>query len=341
MKPGRVRMVDVAEAAGVARSTASYVLNGADESIPEVTRQKVLKAAEELGYRVNRIAQHMARRRSGLVGLIIPSIREPFFSSLTATLNDLIQEQGLRLVFQVVDFEKGRDASAVALQELIEWQVDGMIVHLEHASDLAKLQPILKGTPTVYFGIDSALRELGGLPNCSSICIDLYSGTRFAVEKLLGMGHRSFCFVDRMFARNDSRREATIDALRAHGVQSLVTIEAGHEEVAARVETMMRAGNVPTAFVCLNDIHGLAAFRGIRDAGLSVPRDVSIVSCDTSWIGAYADPALSGIALPLRDAAVETAALLKSAMSGDEHVARSLTIEPQYMVRHSTGPVRL
>ena len=332
-------MIDVAEAAGVARSTASYVLNGADESIPEATRQKVLKAAEELGYRVNRIAQHMARRRSGLVGLIIPSIREPFFSSLTATLNDLIQEQGLRLVFQVVDFEKGRDASALALQELIEWQVDGMIVHLEHASDLAKLQPLLRGTPTVYFGIDSALRELGGLPNCSSICIDLYSGTRYAVEKLLGMGHRRFCFVDRMFARNDSRREATIDALRAQGVQSLVTLESDHEEVPARVEAMLRAGDAPTAFVCLNDIHGLAAFRGVRNAGLSVPGDVSIVSCDTSWIGAYADPALSGIALPLRDAAIEAAGLLKAAMSGDSEDARSLTIEPQLLIRQSTGPV--
>ncbi|MDR3692272.1 MAG: LacI family DNA-binding transcriptional regulator [Fimbriimonas sp.] len=333
-------MIDVAEAAGVARSTASYVLNGADESIPEVTRQRVLKAAEELGYRVNRIAQHMARRRSGLVGLIIPSIREPFFSSLTATLNELIQDQGLRLVFQVVDFEKGRDASALALQELIEWQVDGMVVHLEHASDLPKFQPLLQGTPTVYFGIDSAMRELGGLPNSYSICIDLYSGTRYAVEKLIDMGHRRFCFVDRMFARNDSRREATIDALRSRGVHSLVTLESDHEEVPQRVEAMMKSGEAPTAFVCLNDIHGLAAFRGIRNAGFSVPEHVSIVSCDTSWIGAYADPSLSGIALPLREAAVEAANLLKLAMSGEETETRSLTIEPQLMLRQSTGPVQ-
>src|SRR5438105_12288384 len=179
-------MIDVARAAGVSQTTASFVLNGRDVAIPAETRQRVLRAARLLGYRANRIAQNLARQRSELIGTAIPVVENPFFASLVAYLHRRVNSLGYRMIFEVTEANDTEEARRSALGQLLNWRVDGLLLYWSEVYP-HDVQDLIRGTPTVYFGTKA--------PDGDAECVylDNYGGAREAVEYLIGLGHRLLC----------------------------------------------------------------------------------------------------------------------------------------------------
>lgn len=179
-------MLDVARAAGVSQATASYVLNGKDVPVSEATRQKVLAAARKLGYRPNRLAQNLARRRSGMIGAMVEYIDNPYYAEVAAKLNRKLHDLGYTIPFDVADHEdlsRGR-----ALTDLLSWQPDALICYwhfyLNHY-----IPELVADRPVVFLGT-------GKLPpqyDCA--CSDLAPGAELAVRHLVELGHRRIMYL--------------------------------------------------------------------------------------------------------------------------------------------------
>jgi DNA-binding LacI/PurR family transcriptional regulator len=336
-------MLDVAEAAGVSRTTASYVLNGQDAAIPAATRQRVLAAAEALGFRANRLAQHLAGQPSGLVGLIIPDIASPFFSGLVAALNPLARERRAHVLLELSPTGFDEYLWQRAVDRLLGWSVDGLMLWTwsRPGSAWAALPASLQRLPVALIG-----QEDPGDTPADCVFVDFQTGTRALMAHLVGLGHRRVAFVGygrpategQALGPADVRGRAVAKAVAGIG-PSPVMLEADTLESARRqVAALSRSDQAPTAVVCLNDMLALAAYRGLRDAGLRVPDDVSLASCDGSWAGRCLDPDLTRLEVPLTALAEGALELLYERIADQRADPRHIGLAPSFVAGASTGP---
>lgn len=339
----RVRMQDVASAAGVSSATVSYVMNGIDASIPLATRERVLATAQEMGYRANRMAQRLARQESGIIGLVVPNIEAPFFATLTSQLNRSMDALGYHLMFEVVDVgsileeesvlvNKEQKAMLEAVDRLLEWDAAGLVIWLHRPLEPQELDRKIQPVPTVCMGTNESG---GGI--CDYLHIDHYSGTRSAMAALIGMGHRKFCFVAPLKSIIDGRQRAVIDSLSEAGLEPPTILETEMKHCPARVQSILAEADAPTAFLCIDDHLAMATYSGIRSGRLRIPEDVSLISCDGGMMADLMVPRLSCVRLPMMEITATAITLLKeriahkSAKSPDRK-----TIRPQYEQHQST-----
>lgn len=187
LEMAQITSKDVARLAGVSRTTVSLVLNGIPNSrIPDETRQKVLKAAEELKYQPNVLAQSLKTKRSKIIGLVIPSITNPFFPSIAQGVEDIANEHGYNIFlcnsFRDPEKEKGY------IQALASKQVDGIVFtsityNVDYIRELRR-----QGVAIVAF--DRRIND----NNVDSVLFDNLKGGEMAVEYLLSMGHKNIAF---------------------------------------------------------------------------------------------------------------------------------------------------
>ena len=139
------------------------ILNGRHDSFPLVTRERVYDAARRLGYRANRLARNLVRRRSDMIGVVIEYVDNPFFASLAAYLNRRVAERGFQALFQITELGASADVPARAVESLLDWNVDGLL----HWWNEAYGQNVASRpeSPAVYFG--------SAAPNDSADCVVL------------------------------------------------------------------------------------------------------------------------------------------------------------------------
>ena len=285
----KVRIADVAAEAHVSRTTASYLLSGQEHGIPRATQDRVWQAARRLGFRPNRLAQRLAGQRSGLVGLVVPDISSPFFSALVAQVQHGVRRREAHLLPEIAPSPYGDWLWQAAVDRLLGWQVDGLLLWSWSAAaaggETAELLAAATDVPLVLLGQESL-----NVADMAAAYVDFAAGTTELVRHLLAMGHRRLAFVgyrspatdERAAAYGDVRARTTAELAAAAGGQAELVAVNGPEEARAWAA---RACRDATAIVCLNDPLALAVWRGLRDAGLAVPHDVSLVSCDGSWAG--------------------------------------------------------
>ena len=329
----RVRMQDVALETGLSTATVSYVLNGQDVAIPSETRLRVQEAAERLGYRANRMAQQLARKDSGLVGVIIPSISDPFFSVLTSHLNTLTRERGYQLLFEVIDQQPDQKPALKAMDQLLGWNVAGLLLWMHRPIATADFERRLQGVPTVCMGIEDAFPH-----RADYIYLNHPVGTRAAVEQLITLGHQRFCYIDPFEPLPDPRRMTMLAVLHEAGLAPPYILEVTREEARAQVAEIARRPKAPTAFVCVNDTLALAALRGLHDANLCVPMDASVVACDASWVADFVEPTLSSVTFSLLEIAQQGVNLLHRAIAGESDSGpQRISVTPAYITRESVA----
>ncbi|MBI5833804.1 MAG: LacI family DNA-binding transcriptional regulator [Armatimonadetes bacterium] len=342
-------MADVAERAGVSRTTASYVLNGQDKGIPEATRLRVRQAAAALGFTPNRLAQRLAGQRSGLVGLVIPDISSPFFSSLVSHLHDAARARDTHVLPELSPTAYGDWLWRAAIDRLLGWQVDGLLLWtwaLPPSDEAARaLLAAAAGVPVVELG-----QEPPAASTADGVYVDFGSGTRLLMDHLLALGHRRFAFLGYGVPATDSRARAPMDvrglAVAAAAELAPLMLEATGLDDARRLGAAVGQGIVsgqpdaPTAIVCLNDMLALAASRGLSDVGCHLPGDVSLVSCDGGWAGSYFSPELTRLHVPFAALAEQVLTLLDARLAGSTEPPVGLALVPTLALGHSTGPAR-
>lgn len=325
------RLVDVAAVAGVSMKTVSNVVNGAPH-VREPTRQRVLAAIEQLGYRPNLAARNLAKGRSGVIALAIPHLDRPYFASLASRLLEAAEEVGWTVQIQQTGGE--REAELAALRGPHPTRLDGLVLNplALSADDLRTADP---GLALVLLGEEVPPGHPG-----HHVAIDNRSAGRAATEHLIAAGARRVVALAPGIGTGTDRIGGYRDALAAAGLEvdeALVLATGGlRGEDAERVlGAWLDAGNPPPdAIFAGTDWLAMGAIRALRRRGIEVPRDVLLVGFDDIPYDLATLPTLTSVA-PDR-AGLARAAIRALSEHDPQAEPRHLEVGYELVVRESS-----
>ncbi len=285
---------DVAKAAGVSPMTVSHVINH-HPHVKNETRERVLRAIDELGYRVNVAARNLRTGRTGTIGLAVPEVDRPYYGQLAAEIIAAAAGHGLKVAIEQTGASREGELAALALSR--NRLYDGLIlstVGLGPAdTDLLKVDH-----PVVILGeriFDGPVDHVA-MPNVA--------GARAATAHLIERGCRRVALVDGLrrgevdvsSLRYDGYREALDAAGLPFDPRLVAPIERlTMEHGAAAARRLAGSGAEFDGVFCVTDTVAIGVLRGLADSGLSVPRDVKVIGFDNVAEGAYLVPSLSSI----------------------------------------------
>ncbi len=330
-----VSSADVARRAGVSRTTVSFVINNAPgKNIPEETRQRVLNAAHELHYTPNESARSVAMIKHHSIGFFIP--HAGYLSSDASIVRviegmaPVLNKHRFQLVLQPLSMQE-MDYLQIAQAD----HVDGIILMNTHDDDKGLVQIIQAGLPLVVIGSISN-------PEVMQIDIDNRSAAAAAVNYLIDLGHREIGMVVHAplsyYAARD-RYEGYKSALGGAGLEERsewvregnLTAESGYQAAREIVSGPER----PSALFVGNDVVAYGAIQAIKDAGLEIPRDISVVGFDDDSVSRYLNPPLTTMTNPAAGFGAEAARLLIGALKGRPFPARQTILPTALAVRGS------
>jgi LacI family transcriptional regulator len=327
----RVTATEVARKAGVSQPTVSLVLsrNPKARVAPE-TRARVLKIAQELGYRPNRLAQGLVRRRSFALGVIVPGFDNPVYASVISGAEKVAAQAGYAVLLC-----EAKGAEVVQhLDALRDRQIDGVIIAGIAASTLPAaalhgLNVVLVNQPSETF---------------STVGSDSLKAGTIAAEHLVSLGHRRLAFLGPADAipAFRLRERGFIQALRAAGIS--IPSELVHRAAPtvagglAGMRALLALAERPTAVFCANDLMALGAHKSCSVAGVSIPAELSLLGCDDIEMAALVTPELSTISVPQRELGARAVRLLLKQIETDSASApASQLLAVKLVVRGTTG----
>ncbi len=310
----RTTIRDVADAAGVSPTTVSFVVNRtAGTSISEETKTRVLAAAQELNYRPNAAASVLKTNRSHSIGFVTDSIAS------NPSTGDIIRGAqntawGFKQLLTIINTDNDSTVEDAGVQMLLERRVDGIIyasISHKHVDPPQSLREV----PTVLLNCFSRTLPL------SNVVPDEVGGGQLATEILLAAGHRRIGFLNMDLDPEHPPAKGRLigyrQALAKYGVSFDSAIVRSGDSFAADgyqlTLELITSPNRPTALYCGTDRMAMGAYDALRDLGLRVPDDVSIVGFDDQHlISSYLRPALSTVALPYFEMGCLAVELLQS-----------------------------
>lgn len=285
----RVTIRDVAKAAGVSVATASNVMNNPEIVHPR-TRALVREAAEKLHYVPNLNGRRLRARETRTLGLFVNAMRGEYYSTMADSMHLECSRNGYDLQICLVD-----DAESV-LKKLQEHSMDAAVVGFDEVNEETADQMRAVDCPVVFIGMErKSARE-------TSIHFESRQHGLAAADYLVGLGKKSFLHVYGRAENYDSdmRRDGFLEGLRKHGFDPAdVPIVTGGLERASAYREMRRylqeGKPLPEAIFAANDLSAIGTMAALREAGIRVPEDVSIMGCDDIMLCAYVSPTLTTI----------------------------------------------
>lgn len=329
----RVSLKTLAEHVGLSPATVSLVINRSPvaDSIPQETKDLILAAARQLNYRPNFMARSLRKQRNFTIGVMVPEVSEGYAAMVMSGIEDHLLQEGY--FYFVASHRHKPDLIDEYPTLLLERSVEGLIAvdtPLEH--DL----PI----PVVTV---SGHREIKGIAN---IALDHPKAADLALQHLVDLGHQRIAFIKGQVFSSDTetRWKAICDAARKKGVNLNPRLIGQLEgdlpspEVGSVVMRKLLAANEPfTALFAFNDISAIGAISVLRQAGLRVPEDVSVVGFDDIQSAAFQNPGLTTVRQPLRKMGKIAAETLLRRIGGHDSAACTITVQPELVVRGTTS----
>nr|WP_051712385.1 LacI family DNA-binding transcriptional regulator [Spirillospora albida] len=327
---------DVAAAAGVGIATVSRVFSGTG-AVAAGTRERVLAAAADLGYRPSALGRGLRTARSGGIGLIVPDVTDPFCAELTAGVLACARTLGGHVVVDAAHGDPAREAEI--LDRLVEQRVDGIIA--VPAGDESGWRGAARVCPRLVF----ADRALPGLPEVPAVLADDAGGVRALVEYLAGLGHRRIAYLGAAApgATPGVRERAFRDAHAPAGLvldeDLVVPARPARDAAYAAAAGLLQRRDDVTAVLAAGHLLGEAAVLVARELDLRVPADVSIAMVDDVAWAELCDPPLTAVARPARDMGYRACELLlrDRARRGP---AGPVLLPTELVVRGSCGALR-
>lgn len=326
----RPRLEDVAAHVGVSSATVSLVLSNAPGPSAE-TRRRVLQAAGELGYRPNRTASLLARRRSHLLGVLL-EVRNSFHAELVEDLQAASEHLGYELVLSTVT--RTRDEQR-AVETLLDFRCEALIL-LGPDAPPARLAALGRQLPVIAVGRRVAAADVDVVRTADD------QGVGQAVGYLAGLGHRAIAYLDggKGVIPGD-RRRGYRTAMRQHGLGDRIDIIPGDhtEESGLRAATtLLGRPELPTAVVAFNDRCAVGLLDALNRAGVDVPGSISIVGYDDSPLARLAHINLTTVSQNTQQQAEHAVAAAVERLDQGRSVPREVVLTPQLVVRRTAGP---
>jgi DNA-binding LacI/PurR family transcriptional regulator len=333
----KVSLKLLADELGLSPATVSLVINrsAVADSIPQQTKDRIFAAARKHNYRPNFFARSLRTQRSFTIGVIVPEVSEGYATLVMSGIEDHLLQEGY--FYFVASHRHRADLIDEYPKMLLARSVDGLI-----ALDTPWTHSDLP-VPAVTV---SGHNEVKGVTN---ILLDHGRAAQLALEHLHKLGHRSIAFIKGQEFSSDTevRWEAIQEAAAQLGlrVDSKLTVQLEGDlpspQLGYAVTRKLLATREPfTALFAFNDISAIGAIGALREKGLHVPEDVSVVGFDDIQSAAFQNPALTTVRQPLRKMgmiAAETV-LRRIARPGMESYPAKVTVEPELVVRESTAP---
>jgi DNA-binding LacI/PurR family transcriptional regulator len=331
---GQPTILDVAERAGVSKSLVSLVLRDSPR-VSDEKREAVLRAADELRYRPNAVARSLVRKRSYVIGVMLSDLHNPYFVEVV----DGIEQEAIAAQYHALFNTGGRSArgESGAIETLLQLRTDGLILAgaVLPARDIraaaATAPVVLVARPSRWADVDSVTN-------------DDRAGAQLAVDHLVQLGHRDIVHIDGGTGAGASlRRAGYLDAMRRHGLAARARVVPGaytEEGGASGVGEILASGAQPTAVVASNDLAAVGALQALEERGLRVPRDVSLVGYDNTFLAALGHINLTTIDQPRHQMGITAVRLLLERLDHGRRRAKRLVVPPSLVVRGTSAPPR-
>lgn len=337
-KPGpRLRLVDVAERAGVSLATASRALAGRD-GVSEEVASRVRAISQELGYVANPYARTLAGGASSTVGLVVHQVDDPYFSEIAGGVIQIAGEQGL--LVQICHSGRDPDYELAQIRHLIAQRVGFIIVAGSGWRD-ARAEAETKAELSAFQRQGGRVAVIGRHSlGVDAVLPDNEAGGRALAEHLIELGHRRIAVAAGLAALTTvaDRLAGVATALRSHGLSldSLPVVHGEFTREGGRVaaEQIMREHPGTTAIVALNDAMAMGVLSTLRALRIGVPEQVSVVGFDDVSVAADLAPALTTVRLPMTDMGRMA---LEMALKPQPARPRRRSTGHQLVVRDSTG----
>jgi DNA-binding LacI/PurR family transcriptional regulator len=338
---------DVAALAGVSVSSVSNVLNGRTDRLSRDTYQRVQDAIRELDYRPNLVARQLKTGYAPLIGLLVPSTANPMFGELAVHVEAAARDaHSFRVLLG--NTHRDRQQESRTFDDLISLGVRGVILASSRMDEGHLEAAIGRGMAVVSY-------DRGGDGNARSridhVSPDNKLASRLAVDHLVAHGHRRLALVtpDVKTVSRTLKREGFLQAALEAGVGGEAQVLEGATgsgygdshladegcAMAGRIATMK---NRPTGIIAINDMMALGLMAGLHRAGLSVPRDVSVIGMDNLVMTAYANPPLTTVEMPSADMARAMVAMVVERLAQPDLPAREVLFQPRLVERQSVAP---
>jgi DNA-binding LacI/PurR family transcriptional regulator len=346
-KPGHVNLKTLAEHLQLSQTTISLVLNNSPsaKSIPHETRQRVLEAAERLNYRPNYFARSLRQSKSLSVGILAPDLSEGYF---TRVMSGVVEELTRARYFYFTACHDWRpDLMEEYPRMLVERAVDGFLL-LNTPAELDVPVPVV------------AISAHGTEPNVTHIVLDHVKAVEMALRHLHELGHRRIAFMrgPKVIPDSEFRWAGVEQAAQKLNLEldpRLVTridssswsMKTGHHPMSPEIgyepmKQLLARTRAFTSIFCFNDIAAIGAIRALKEAGLDVPGDVSVVGFDDIQSAAFYTPSLTTVRQPLNEMGKRGARLLLERIANPTAVEliAEVVMQPELVVRESTGVAR-
>ncbi len=336
--PQKLTIKEIAELAGVSKATVSRVINGKPGVNPE-TRKKVEQVIQAHSYAPNLVARGLSLRQTGNIGLIVAHSAKRlsshlFFLEFLQGVSRYLTKKGIRLTLMTADSEEDYESSCLNMAQ--GGFVDGAIILGIRKND-RRLKYFLKtGVPFVTVG-----RPIG-YPKADYVDSDNQGGAKMATEYLLRLGHKEILFINgpRDHVASIARERGYREAFTAHGIavndQYIVhedfSFESGYETVRAA----LAQGQKLSAVFAASDLTAMGAATALKEAGLRVGKDVSVVGFDDIPYAPLFDPPLTTVHQPIQKMGQETGRLILIRANGAAHSPLTRVFPTQLVVREST-----
>lgn len=327
-------ILDVADRAGVSKSLVSLVMREPDR-VSDASRQAVLEAAEELGYRPNAVARSLVQRRTNVIGVVLSDLHNPFFADVADGIEEAAFQRGYRTMLSSGFLDPKRERGAI--ETMLDLRVDGLIM-LGSMMKVAKIEKVAASLPVTLLGRHTRSKVV------DSVGVDDSAGAQEVVDYLVSLGHSKIAQIHAGTAAGAPRRRSGYEkAMKRHGLEEYIRLVKGDFTESGGAKAMMEiieSGDIPTAVFAPNDFAALGAMEAIDAAGLDIPGDISLVGYDNLALSGLPRIGLTTIGQPRSDLGREAVHLVLARLDGDRGSARHMLVPPNLVVRSTTGPPR-
>ena len=336
-KPGAPTIYDVAREAGVSYSTVSRTLTGY-EFVKVSTREKVLRAAEKLGYVPNQQARSLAGGRSNMIGVLVPALNNSYITEILRGIDEELSNSDYNLLLYTTHRRHGKESTYAAT--ITNSGAEGLllVVPLIPASYLSAL----RDQDFPYVLIDQSD------PTAESATVNTtnWQGAYEATAYLIALGHRRIGFVGGLAGLNSAaeRLRGYRDALVAHDIplESALIVDGGFTEQGGfdAAQKLLALPDLPGAIFASNDLSATGVIEATRQRGLRVPQDISVIGFDDIPQASLIYPKLTTVRQPLDQMGREAVALLLEQIEQPGGEKRQVMLETTLIIRESCAPPR-
>lgn len=337
----QVTIYDIAKEANVSVSTVSRVLNDT-APVKGSTRAKIEELIQKYNFQPNAMARSLLTNETGIIGVIVPDLTNPFFPEVFAGAEEEAQQSGQTFLLSNTIGDYAKESQYLSI--LREKRVDGIIflggrINLKNCDEhlVQELVQCASVIPTVL--VNGSLRGT----DLIRVATDESAGTALAVRHLIELGHKEIGFIGgeshmtttsiKLRAFRKTMKDGGLDVREEWLLPDSFSIDSGKRQMLK----LLAMKEKPTAVFCVNDYTAIGAIKAVTEAGLTIPDDMSIVGFDDIPLAHHFIPELTTVSQQAHELG-RTAVKVLKAMMNKEKVKKLTSLEPQLMIRQSSGP---